>query len=168
MDAIAKHADVSKQTIYSNFESKENLFQTIMCGYCDSMRNAAFDMEKLKNLDTEEKLKHIGQNILQNILEPEAVRFFRILVTEAEKNPDLVKVFKENSMDCHHQQMQAVLQEETEKGHLKIEDTSLAVDQFYSLLKGGIYIYKLLGIETKPVQEHLEHTVKMFLKVYKS
>jgi len=91
MDEIARLARAGKPTIYARFPSKEALFTAV------GIRNSAQLLERLgthapAGATIEERLVKLGTNILQRLLESDAIDFIRLSIAEVRRFPDLGSV----------------------------------------------------------------------------
>src|SRR5580658_4289104 len=93
MSTIAARLGGSKGTLYNYFKSKEELFEAQVRDLC----GAAAD--RISELSDEgepvETLTHLGEQYLKHLYSEETVQMFRILVAEAQRSPELARVFYE-------------------------------------------------------------------------
>lgn len=92
MQRIAENAQVSKQTLYSHFSDKEALFRS--CLVQKTIHNAE-EYDKFRSLDLLPGLRKISLHYLSVISEPEVVQVWRLMITSAEKEPNLAGMFFE-------------------------------------------------------------------------
>lgn len=90
MQRIAENASVSKQTLYSHFSNKEDLFRS--CLEQKTVHNAE-EYDKFKSLDLIDGLKAMSMHYLSLLAEPQVISIWRLMISSAEKEPKLSKMF---------------------------------------------------------------------------
>jgi TetR/AcrR family transcriptional repressor of mexJK operon len=98
MDAIAADANVSKQTLYRYFGTKEQLFVEVLGSLAaEGLRTDIADLtppSPLTRSELEETLLRIATRILGYVLDPTYLDLLRILIAEARNYPDLARRFR--------------------------------------------------------------------------
>lgn len=129
---IAREAGVSKGTLYVYFENKEQLFAAIV----DQERQhiqadlfAALD----QGGDVAETLRLFGGRFARLMTTDRIVRAQRVVVSMAERMPDLTRAFFEAGPQATVQRLARYLIEQDRAGHLRIADPDLAAAQFIEL-----------------------------------
>ena len=92
MDAVAKAAGVSKATVYAHFKSKSDLFAAIVAQVAGRLTGEIRAIMEA-HLPLRQALTRIGQHFLEVLIDPERVRMFRMMVAEADRFPDLGRIF---------------------------------------------------------------------------
>ena len=91
MDAVAAAAGVSKQTVYSHFSSKDELFQTVIV---DKVESYSFVRERLpKDIGLREGLSLLGQRFLSLMFDAEVVAMHRVVIGESVVHPKIAELF---------------------------------------------------------------------------
>lgn len=149
MDAIAKKAGVAKQTVYSYFTSKEQLFTAIMCSHCSSS-----EMFENPDIDTkpEEALPLLVDEVLAMVSDAERLALYRIVITESEKFSELGKAFFDNGPGDGIKILSDYFRRQTEAGRLNIPNPEIAAEYFLSMAYNFPHMEALLGI-SKPLTE---------------
>jgi TetR/AcrR family transcriptional regulator, mexJK operon transcriptional repressor len=153
MDTVAKASGVSKQTVYSHFDSKDALFQAAITSKC---RSYQLDAEQLIDitdgtLSLYEGLKKVGAQFVRLIQDQEAVAMFRVIIAEAVNNTHVAKLFYEAGPQASVITLKDVV-EQCGAGKLTSEQAyELALD-FCALLKSELHTMMLCGIR-KPMTE---------------
>ncbi len=99
MDKITKSAGVSKATIYSHFEDKENLFKAVMMDLVkDKFRTmTALDTPQSLEQDPKIVLSAITTKLLADSQKDKTFHdFMRIIIGESGRFPELAKVYVNN------------------------------------------------------------------------
>lgn len=170
MDAVARAAGVSKQTVYSHFVNKEGLFRAVIGQkVADYFPDDLPDYAAVHSLD--ETLAKIGRNYVRLVvMDDEAVAMFRILAMQAETHPNLVQMFFEEGPARLGATIRPVLAAAHDAGRLALGDIETAEATFCSLLRGELYIKRLLGVAGAPsaqaLDAHVARCVAAFLKIY--
>jgi AcrR family transcriptional regulator len=132
IDQIAAEAGVSKPTIYSHFESKEQLFVAIMNAICDSFetpfQDPASDSEELPMI-----LTKIVDHYTRAILQPGVVAMHRLFASEAERFPELSHRYYEVGPSRVHKTLAAFFKTRMERGEIRDGDP-LMLAQFFAAL----------------------------------
>ena len=139
MDDIAAAAQVSKQTIYTHFPSKEELFADLVLG------NAGRVVEFLATLaqavqeedDLEEGLRQLARRYVRFVIRPEVLRLRRLVVGEAGRFPDLAASYYEQVPQRTYQGLATLFADLAAQGRIRIDDAAMAANHFAWLVLGA-------------------------------
>lgn len=92
MDAIAAEAGVAKQTLYSYFGNKEDLFAALMDRLLEHFVDAGMTPE-LRSLPTQPFLRKLAQITLSQMDDWEYVSMLRLVIGESGRFPQLSEVY---------------------------------------------------------------------------
>ncbi len=171
MDEIARSAGVSKQTVYSHFSSKEQLFtsaiQTKIQEYVPSVALAS-----IENHTLEADMLAVSRAMYDLLVSEEGIKVFRLLNSAAPQGPKLAQLFWDAGPEEMLLRICVFLESWVKKGALKIDNTETAATHLISLLKGQHHFQSAIGliseISEQESQAHVEDVVKIFLKLYRA
>ena len=168
MDAIAKQAGVSKQTLYSHFNSKDELFRSCVAGKVEMY---GLDASNLQIDDSiEAVLKHVGRQFLTLLGDPGVIRMFRLMASEAETHAETVQSFYESGPLTTTRNIAAILSRHLPGAPDNEAFARQATVEFLALVRAEYFLEFLLGtrasISKKEMDEHLDHCIGQILKLY--
>lgn len=166
IDQIAAQAGVSKPTIYSHFEGKEQLFVAIMNSICDNFENPFLgpdaDTAELSTI-----LIKIADNYTRSILQPGVVAMHRLFVAEAERFPELSRRYYEVGPLRVHQTLAAFFKNRMARGEIRDGDPLLLAQFFAAVVIAPMRTRRLFAVETDIDWDVLDRrnreTVALFL-----
>lgn len=156
MDAIANNAQVSKQTVYNHFGSKEELFAAMVRDTCDSM-TLAF-AEAARDGNPEKTLRAIAQRFMDATFSEDKLALHRILMAEVPRFPELGRIFYQSGPAVIRQFLADYFREQHKRGALKVENPKITAEQFISLITSCRLRYEL-GVEPLPSAEVREQYI---------
>jgi TetR/AcrR family transcriptional regulator, mexJK operon transcriptional repressor len=169
MDAIARHAAVSKATLYSHFDGKDALFAALIVTECrhlsDQIGRRALDEPDIR--DALLKVAHDFNNLLCT---GEGLTMYRIVVAEAPRFPALGRVFYDSGPTIMIDRIADILRRATDRGLLKVRHPRIAAIQFISLVRGELHLTSVLGLKraSKNPADYIEASVDLFLAGYRA
>jgi TetR/AcrR family transcriptional repressor of mexJK operon len=148
MDAIARSADVSKATLYAHFQSKDQLFATIVQVACLENIMPEDDLPDGAMPD-EEALWAIGARVLRFFLRDRSLAIHRLVIAESARFPELGRAFYENGPVASRKRLAAWM---TGRPGLNVPEAEIAAEQFLGLLRTGLYLRATLGLTPEPTE----------------
>jgi AcrR family transcriptional regulator len=168
MSTIAARLGGSKGTLYNYFKNKEELFEAQVRERCGQAADRILEISV--EGEPAETLTRLGEQYLEHLYSEETVQMFRILVAEAQRSPELARVFYEVGPARGQRGLQDYLQAARARGSLHIADCALAAEQFLSLCKGRTHLQFLLNLipPLKPTEIRLQiaQAVSAFMTLY--
>ncbi|WP_101759816.1 TetR/AcrR family transcriptional regulator [Oceanicoccus sp. KOV_DT_Chl] len=168
MDAVAKSADVSKQTVYSHFGNKEELFSASVEFECDKheINDQLFDPER----PVEQVLLELATHFTDLLLSEQAIRLHRICVASTDQRSTIAELFWSAGPVKLKARLSHYLKQQVERGTLSIPNIDFAAQQLIFMLKGEYHHRRIFGLsDGKPEAElpaYLQSCVTLFLSAY--
>ncbi|HWU13447.1 MAG TPA: TetR/AcrR family transcriptional regulator [Caulobacter sp.] len=135
MSEVAARVGGSKQTLYSYFASKDELFVAMMLEKGARMIDPLFDRFH-DNRDLPAGLNEFAIQFLRFINDPEIIAFRRIIYAEGAKS-NLGKLFFENGPKRGWTRMAADFSRAMDEGRMRRADPWRAVGHFFALCEAG-------------------------------
>lgn len=146
IDDIAARAGVSKPTIYSHFDGKENLFVAILSGVCDSfvgpILEPGADSEELASI-----LVKIADSYTRSVLQRNIVALHRLFVAEAERFPDLSRRYYQAGPERVHRALADFLKTRMARGELRADDPLVLAEFFAALVLAPLRARQLFAVD---------------------
>jgi AcrR family transcriptional regulator len=169
MSTIAARLGGSKGTLYNYFKSKDELFEAFVQRRCIWQQEEMFAGPDA-DADVAEALRRVARGYLRHVLGDANLRNFRLIIAEAERSPELARMFYDAGPRRGLQRIAALLEHWAAKGALKIDDAPLAAGDFAMLCKDRWLLPRLCGVapELTPDQVEAEtaRAVDTFLRMY--
>lgn len=93
MDRVAAEAGVSKHTIYHHFNDKEGLFSALIERLVLRRFHVEFGCELPLDVPPEQVLRKLALILLNLREDPEYIAFFRLLIAESGRFPELAQLY---------------------------------------------------------------------------
>jgi TetR/AcrR family transcriptional regulator, mexJK operon transcriptional repressor len=168
---IAERAGASKETLYRHFASKKLLFAEIVSRKALEINGR--DAGIVRGGSPESVLSELGLSLLQVILTEDATGLFRMVVTEAVRNPQLGDLFYQRGPGITVNRLVAYLTRASMRGELCCENPRYAARLFLGAVASHYHLRCLIQAQRKPpteseIKRHVAAAVKMFLARYRS
>ena len=167
--AIARCARASKETFYSKYTNKSELFRTAMGHLMD--RFASRVVSTLQSDGSPEAiLTSFGEIFLERMLSDEGIGMQKIVYMEARRFPEVAKVFFELGPQRTTSALVGYFHAQVRKGNMREMDVELASAHFMGLLTSDLMMRKSLGVLNQPSHRdkayRIQSAVAVFLRAY--
>lgn len=170
MGDIARGAGVSKGTLYVYFDSKEELFQTIVEEECKAQAEQVFALDS-DDHDVEAVLTRLGRDFIRFVGDPHRISSLRTVIAIAGRMPELGKRFYLTGPASGIARVARYLEDQVKAGILKVDDCEVAAAQFLDSCKSMTLQPLLLNAVERPSEERVAHVVatavRTFLAAYR-
>ncbi len=165
MARIANVCGVSTRTIYERFDNKYALLIAAIKHMVEKDVSAMVQIDHLGSQSLAQVLTDVGRFMLNRVLEPRMLSFFRIGVAEASHLPELSRAMKEVGPKRLHQMLAEIFRFYAAKGTLPAQDFMQAAESFCELLIAAPRTKALFGVLDADwdAEAHLTFTVSLFL-----
>lgn len=174
-DEIAAAAGVSKQTIYTHFAKKEELFARLVLGNAERADAFVADIPSIARGadDLAAGLGELAGRYLRLVIRPEVLRLRRLVIGEASRFPELARAYFEAVPERVYQALSGLFAELGREGRLRVTDPELAAHHFAWLLLGwpldrGMFIVDAEPAEDAELERLAREGVRAFLAAYAS
>jgi len=170
MDAVAKRAEVSKQTVYGHYANKDDLFKACIRSKVSSYKIG--EIGTPDSVDLRAGLYGIVRNFLALLMDPDVVAMHRVIMSEAAAHPRIAAMFFESGPLAAKSAVVEFLRRQAEAGRLSIPSDRLmyAAVQLFAMAQGNYQLRLLLGllhdIPEEELHRHLTQVVDDFLVLY--
>lgn len=165
IEAVAKHAGISKRTFYHRFPGKERLFEAVVRRLIERWL-PPFDTGMLAAPDLADALTRAAEYILKVALTPEALALHRLVIHEAQRFPALARIMHELGAASGIERIASYLEPRVASGELRAIDPRFAAEQFILGVVTGPQRRALgLGIplNAAEITTHARNAVALFL-----
>jgi TetR/AcrR family transcriptional regulator, mexJK operon transcriptional repressor len=142
MSTIAAKLGGSKTTLWSYFPSKDSLFAAVIDHKIAAFQRA-LDEALIPSGGTAAALTRFGRLFLAKVLSPNSTALHRLIVSEAERFPQVGEAFAGRGPDRVRSRLAQYMQEEMAAGRLRAGDPNRAARQFLALCQSGCYLDRL-------------------------
>lgn len=144
MEAIARRAGVSKQTVYNHYGSKAELVRALMARRVAAITAPLRDPGALDN--PTEALEAYARSMLETVITTKGYSIMRVIIQGAGEMPDVAQEVFEAGPRQARRQLAAFLEMETRLGRLKVENFDQAAEFFSGMVMGHSQLRALLRL----------------------
>lgn len=167
MDDIAARAQVSKQTIYHHFGSKEVLFAAIVEERSERFL-APIAQGELDSGDLSESLRRLGKDFLARVLSPSSLALHRLVVAESTRFPELGRLSYESGPRRIVARLARFLEGQAKRNGLSIPEPEVSAEQFFGTLLGFLQLRAILCNDPESsagrIESYVDGSVAVFLQ----
>ena len=165
IDLVVERAGASKATVYSFFGGKDGLFAAIVEERVERILSAFGDPEVIHS-DVRHALAHIAQRYMEVVMSPVAIGFYRLIIAEGVRFPELARTFFRLGRDRTNAHLAGMLSVWREQGLIRLDDPELAAVQFFDMVSGDLHRRAMAGIVPKhlraAIERSIDHAVQIF------
>ncbi|MGF1723964.1 TetR/AcrR family transcriptional regulator [Photobacterium nomapromontoriensis] len=171
MDAIAIKAQVSKQTVYSHFKTKDELFDTCIRAKCAASQLEVSLIEDPRDPVT--VLSDFGWWFQNMLMSNEAKYTYKMAVSQSDSHPELAQVYlnagPKSTMEMVAQYLDLLVTQGELCHGINSQDAAM---QLLLMFHGRSVYWAYLGQDSEETEAerkaYLQSVVKMFLRGYQS
>ena len=165
MDSIAQQAGVSKQTVYSHFRNKDELFQSCIASKIQQYQ-LALDSSQHETLV--DGLTALCDGFLRLLSDPKVVSMWRLVINESAAHPHVATLFYGSGPGATLASLTRFL--EAHADELATTDFERAARSFLAMAAGHYQTQVMLniidGVPAAERKTHVSRTTRDFLKLY--
>ena len=173
MDEIAEMSQVSKQTLYAHFGTKDRLFVELVT----AMTREAGDEVMVESVMPQTRdhviptLERMLGHQLAVVLSPRMLRLRRLVISEVPRFPELARAVFEQGPRRAVTTLETLLSDLDARGWVRVPDPAIAAEQLNWLIMGApTNAAMFLGDDVAPApaeqQAHVRESVATFLAAY--
>ncbi|MDG2521466.1 TetR/AcrR family transcriptional regulator [Caulobacter segnis] len=167
MEAIARRAGVSKQTLYNRYRSKNDLVRALVIQKSDQIIGSLHARDAAA--PPREVLADFARNML-NLANSKSPVFLRTIIQSAGEMPDLAQEVFEAGPLRSRLELAAYLAEQTRLGRLSAAEPEQAAEFFAGMVTGQRQLRALLGLNKPMASEQIDRLAQeaadRFVKAY--
>lgn len=168
MAAIARHAGVSKQTVYNHYGSKAELMRALMQRRVESITASLREPGAVDN--PTQALEAYARSVLETVITTKSYSMMRVIVLGSGEMPDIAQeVFEAGPLNARRQ-LATFLETETRLGRMKVEDFDQAAEFFSGMVMGHSQLRSLLRLPSDKTQEQFgrlaREAAERFMRAY--
>lgn len=168
MEAIAKRAGVSKQTVYNHYGSKADLMRALMNRRVEAITAVLREPGAIEH--PAEALEAYARSVLETVITSKSYSMMRVIMLGAGEMPDVAREVFEAGPLSARRQLAAFLKTETELGRMKVEDFDQAAEFFSGMVMGHSQLRSLLRLPSDKTPDEYGRLAKeaavRFMKAY--
>jgi TetR/AcrR family transcriptional regulator, mexJK operon transcriptional repressor len=162
---IARQARASKESFYSRFATKEDLFRAVIRRQTDRMAEQTSALF-VSDAPTASTLTSVGEGLLERFLADDTITLQRTISLDGGKFPELAKIFYELGPARMVAALSRYLEEQVSQGNLRKLDPEAAAHQFLGLINSETMLKVMLGVAPKPSKDIQRRRVKSAVDVF--
>lgn len=164
MSEIAARAGGSKATLYSYFESKEEMFAEVMSAAAQQEVSTAFELLD-RTAPVRETLVRFGKRYLAAVLHPRLVAVRRLANHEGGRST-VGALFYERGPKLGWQTVADFLQQSIDSGQLRTCDATIAAAHLRTLYEAELLDLCLFGVPADTSPRNIENVVQRAVQVF--
>jgi AcrR family transcriptional regulator len=151
MEAIAKRAGVSKQTVYNHYGSKAELIRALMARRVAAITAPLRAPNAIDN--PREALEGYARSMLETVVTSRSYAIMRVVIQGAAEMPDVAREVFEAGPRQTRRQLAAFLEAENRLGRMVVPDAEQAAEFFGGMVMSHHQLRGLLGLPSEKTAE---------------
>lgn len=164
MTAIAHQAGMSKRTLYEVFDSRAALFASIVRRIRNMVTRSLTECEL--ELPLAERLRLLLTPTGEKFSDPLPLAILRAVITEAERQPDLVREFLQEGPYAFNAMIRAELDRSVARGEIRISDTEAAARLLADMAHGSVLEHLLESQSACQRQQAHDRRLELAIRVF--
>jgi AcrR family transcriptional regulator len=169
MSGIAGALGGSKGTLWNHFPSKEELFVAVLDRLTEEFR-AQLSLILSARQDIETALRRFCAEFLRKVTSVEGIALYRLVVSEANRFPEIGRNFHDRGPRVTQQQLAEFLADAMERGLLRRDDPLEAGRQLIGLCLSGSRQNLLIGlidaVTPAEIDADINRAMAIFMRAY--
>ncbi len=151
IEAVAKRAGVSKQTVYNHFGGREEIIRALAERRSDAISAPLAEPGAAE--DPETALYGFARSLLESVATPRHTEFLRLAILSAADHPELGEILFSAGPRASRRRLAEFLAAEDAAGRLRIADPALAAEAFAGMALGSLQLQGMLRLGAPPEGE---------------
>ncbi|WP_165690842.1 TetR/AcrR family transcriptional regulator [Consotaella salsifontis] len=167
MDDVAARAHSSKRTLYARFPSKEALFETVIISF---IRERLQFVQSVKSADETptQTLLSLGERFLEQVLTPETVSLYRLLVCESDKFPNLPRILEEEGWEPTIRLIAEVLRQDSVLRGVDDDEIRFLAETFLALTAESPLRRASLGLQPPKMTDQIRKDLRRAILIFRN
>lgn len=167
MEEIAREAEISKPTLYSYFDNKGTLFETMMDARRADMQIALEAPNPDRMIP---QLVQFSRHYAATVLRPDMMSLARLVIGEVQRSPEIGRTYQAAGPDRLFSDLVRFLENLRSFGRLSFDDSALAAQDLWGLILSGPRTRALHDPDWQPEPDALDavlfNGLSVFIKAY--
>lgn len=165
MEAVAAAANVSKQTLYNQFGSKEELFKAMIAERGAAMRAPLKAHALVRH--PRDMLTDVARQYYTHACSPHEIGYYRMIIGASQQFPEIGAAYYEAGPKEMLEELSNWIAREERLGRLDTGgDSKLAAEHFLGLITAQIEARGLLGVGTEMQPTEIERRARYCAEVF--
>ena len=165
MAEIVRRAGGSLSTLYAQFGGKKGLFEAMIDARVSEI-TTQMQLELAAHAPLREGLTRIGEDFLFRQVQPENLNFFRLMVAQAKKFPEMAEAWSRRAQEAVRRALAGYLEDRVAAGEIRIANAEQAASIYFDLLRSRMQFRTLLMPSYVPTEQEVREQVERAVKVF--
>ncbi len=165
MSEIVRRAGGSLTTLYNQFGDKQGIFMAMVEDGLGEITHA-MEVELQDHAPVREGLQRIGLQFVSQLMQPDSLELYRLIVSLARQFPDVAKSFSKKGPDKVRASLAAYLEDREAAGEIHAGDSTQLATLFLDMVRLGLQSRALLDASIRPTHAEISATVERAVEVF--